>query len=378
MPDESLIRRLAQIYAGETIRHPHLKPVTLAQWMLESGRGTSDLATLHYNFGGLKWRPEMGLFATRVMYQAHDGLDAYCKFATLENFVAGYWAFIGRAPYSGWEMHVATPQDYIRFIGPIYTPSASYADRVLALLGEATEMLDDVTTAPSASAGAKDIGTIVLDPGHGGVAKLGGSSPNNAVSVSGVKEKKLALDFCLILRDLLISQAAAAGQKINVVLTRTTDVNVGIAQRAALAGTSRAKAFVCLHFNGGVATAQGAETYFAAASNGNTNEADDKAFALAVHAGLFAGMKAIHPGAKDRGVKPDTQSGPGVMGVLRDTALGNTTRPNKCVAAYIEAEFITNPTIDKLLVSGPDAIKNRTAVMASVAKAIRGHMAANP
>src|SRR5688572_13112534 len=378
MPDETLIRRLAQVYAGESIRYPHLKAVTLAQWMLESGRGTSNLAKLHYNFGGLKWRSEMGLFATRVMYTAHDGPDAYCKFATLENFIAGYWAFIGRAPYSGWETQVGTPQEYIRFIGPIYTPTPGYANSVLALLGEATEMLDDVTLAPTASTGATDIGTIVLDPGHGGVAKLGGSSPNNAVSVFGVKEKKLALDFCLILRDLLVSQATAAGQKINVVMTRTTDVNVGIAQRAALAGTSKAKALVCLHFNGAAATVQGAETFYAAAANGNTSEADDKAFALAVHAGLIAGMKSIHPGAKDRGVKPDTLSGPGVMGVLRDTALGNTTRPDKCVAAYIEAEFITNPTIDKLLVSGPNAIANRTSVMASVAKAIRGYMAANP
>lgn len=228
------------------------------------------------------------------------------------------------------------------------------------------------------AAGMCDIGTIVLDPGHGGTATVGGSSPNNAVSVSGVKEKVLALDFCFVLRDALVRQAAAAGQRINVVLTRTTDVNLGIAQRAALAGTSKAKAFVCLHFNGGAAAAQGAETFYAAAANGNANEADDRAFAAAVHAGLIAGMKAIHPGARDRGVKPDTQSGPGVMGVLRDTALGNATRPNKCVAAYVEAEFITNPTIDRLLVSGPDAVANRTMVMASVATALRGYMAARP
>ncbi|MBO9622249.1 MAG: N-acetylmuramoyl-L-alanine amidase [Sphingomonas sp.] len=376
MPNEPLISRLAQVYAGETIRYPHLKPVTLAQWLLESGRGTSDLAKLHYNFGGLKWRPEMGLFATRVLYNAHDGQDAYCKFATLENFIAGYWAFIGRAPYSGWETHVATPADYIRFIGPIYTPKPGYADDVLGLVPEAATLLDAGAGAGAASSGGTDIGTIVLDPGHGGEAPLGGSSPNNAISASGVKEKKLALDFCLILRDELIRQAKAAGQRINVVMTRTTDVNVGIAQRAALAGSSKAEAFVCLHFNGGAPSAQGAETYYAAAANGNSNEAEDKAFATAVHAGLIAGMRAIHPQARDRGVKPDTQSGPGAMGVLRDAALGNTTRPKKCVAAYIEAEFITNRTIDQLLVSGPDAVPNRTKVMASVAKAIRTYMAA--
>ncbi|MEG3089139.1 N-acetylmuramoyl-L-alanine amidase [Sphingomonas sp. PB4P5] len=378
MAESKLINRLALIYAGVPIRHSHLKSVTLAQWMLESGRGQSDLAQLHYNFGGLKWPPEMALFATKVMYQAHDGLEAYCKFATLEHFIAGYWAFIGRAPYSGWETHIATPEDYIRFIGPIYTPKPSYAADVIRLMPEAATLLDAPPPALTASAnGAVDIGTIVLDPGHGGEAKLGGSSPNNAISVCGVKEKKLALDFCFILRDQLLAQARAAGQKIDVVMTRTTDVNVGIADRAALAGRNKAKAFVCLHFNGGPPQAKGAETYYAAAANGNLNEAEDKAFANIVHSGLMTGMRAINPAAVDRGVKPDTVSGPGVMGVLRDTALGNTARPKKCVAAYIEAEFITNPTIDKLLVCGPEAILNRTKVLSAVAKAIRTHMAAH-
>jgi N-acetylmuramoyl-L-alanine amidase len=377
MVDSELIVRLAQIYDGEPIRHPQLKSVTLAQWLLESGRGTSDLAKLHYNFGGLKWRPEMALFATRVMYEAHDGRDAYCKFATLENFIAGYWAFIARPPYSGWETHVATPEEYIRFIGPIYTPKPSYSSDVLGLMDEAARLLDTAGTAAAATAGTVDIGTIVLDPGHGGEVRIGGSSPNNATSVSGVKEKKLALDFCFILRDQLLTQSRAAGETLDVVMTRTSDVNVGIADRAALAGRSKAKAFVCLHFNGGAPAAKGAETFFAAAANGNVNEAEDKAFATAVHGGLLAGLKAINPAAVDRGVKPDTQTGPRVLGVLRDTALGNISRYKKCLGAYIEAEFITNPTIDKLLISGPNAIPNRTKVMAEVAKAIRTHVAAH-
>jgi N-acetylmuramoyl-L-alanine amidase len=84
MPAEkTLIERLATVYAGEKIRHPRLRAVTFAQWLLESGRGTSDLAKLHYNFGGLKWRPEMAGYATEIQYDASDGVDQYCKFATL-------------------------------------------------------------------------------------------------------------------------------------------------------------------------------------------------------------------------------------------------------------------------------------------------------
>jgi N-acetylmuramoyl-L-alanine amidase len=198
MPETSLIKRLATIYALEHIRHPQLKAVTLAQWLLESGRGTSDLAKLHYNFGGLKWRPEMGLFATKIRYQAHDGADDYCKFASLESFISGYWAFIGRPPYSGWEQHVATGEDYIRYIGKTYTPKPSYPDDVLGLVAEAKALLFDgaASNGSVASSGKKDIGTIILDPGHGGNTNVAGSSANNATSVSGVKEKKLTLDFC--------------------------------------------------------------------------------------------------------------------------------------------------------------------------------------
>ncbi len=380
MPDLSLIKRLAQVYAGENIRYPHLKSVTLAQWLLESARGGSDLAKLHYNFGGLKWRPEMAAHATKVKYPAHDGEDFYCKFATLENFIRGYWVFINRAPYSGWEMHASTPEKYIRFIGPIYTPPADYPDKVLALMPEAAKLLSEGAASNAlSSAGAKNLGTLVLDPGHGGETVVGGSSPNNAISFSGVKEKKLTLDFCLILRDELLKQAQAANQKINVVLTRTTDENKGINQRAAMAGANNARGFVCLHFNGHKdRTITGAETFYATQSNGNVNEAEDKAFAGVVHAGLIAGMKSVNPGAKDRGLKPDTATTHGVLGVLRDTALGNIGKPKKCLGAYIEAEFITNKQIDTLLVSGPDAVPNRTKVMAAVAKAIRGHLAGLP
>lgn len=376
---DTLIRRLAEIYAGETIRHANLKTVTLAQWMLESGRGTSDLATQHYNFGGLKWRPEMAAFATRVLYQAHDGLDAYCKFATLENFIAGYWAFIARAPYSGWEAHVDTPQDYINFIGPIYTPKKGYAAAVLTLMGEAQALLDTPSEehAPP-SAGATDIGTIVLDPGHGGTVKVGGSSPNNAISLSGVKEKKLALDFCFILRDRILARAGEAAFKANVVLTRTTDVNLGIADRAAFAGKSGAKALICLHFNGMPDhTIRGAETYYSDAAHGNQNLAADKVFATAMHRAWIKGLRSVDPAAKDRGVKPESNSGPGGLGILHDHALGNDTRTDKCVGAYIEGEFITNPTVENLLISGPDAIGNRTKALDVLAAAIVDYLRQN-
>ena len=44
----------------------------------------------------------------------------------------------------------------------------------------------------------------------------------------------------------------------------------------------------------------------------------------------------------------------------------------------MEVEYITNPNVEALLVSGPDVIANRTKIMAAVATAIRGHMRAMP
>jgi N-acetylmuramoyl-L-alanine amidase len=224
-----------------------------------------------------------------------------------------------------------------------------------------------------------NLGAIVLDPGHGGTATVGGSSPNNAKSISGELEKNLALDFCKTLKSELEAQAASAGDSVDVFLTRDTDVNVGIADRAKMAGANSAKLFLSLHFNGfHKPAARGPETFYGAASNGNINVAADKAFAEKVHKGLLDGIRSVDPTVTDRGVKTDDKTGPGRLGTLSDVSSGNVTRAKKCSAAYIEAEFITNPTVEKVLISGPGAPANRAKVLASVAKAMLEHIKTVP
>lgn len=374
MPPSPLLTRLASLYSQEDIRYPHLKEVTLAQWLLESARAGSDLAQDHYNFGGLKWRPEMAPYATKISYQAHDGEDFYCKFATVESFIDGYWAFINRAPYSGWEEHTTSAEDYIRFVGPIYTPTPGYADTVLSLVPEARTLLSDggsnggSTTLPS-------LGTVVIDPGHGGTQTVGDSSPNNAISFTGVKEKKLTLDFCLILKDALQRAAASKNKQVKVVLTRTADVNVGIVARANVAASNRADLFLCLHFNGSSNTnTRGIETFFRAQSNVNLNLNEDVEFANKVNKSLFDSLKSIDTGAVNRGVKPDTQTIHGRLGVMNDNSLGNANRPDKCRSCYVELEFITNPSVDKLLISGPNALQNRGLLMDNLAKTVADYL----
>lgn len=124
------------------IKYPQLKAAQLAQAILECGRGKSELFLLHNNPYGLKWRKEMSACATSVRYTAHDGLDDYCKFESLQDAVEGYWVFIGRSPYAGWERYANSPSDYLKFIVDAgYCPDKGYVDKVIKLLPEAIALL---------------------------------------------------------------------------------------------------------------------------------------------------------------------------------------------------------------------------------------------
>ena len=97
---------------------------------------------------------------------------------------------------------------------------------------------------------------VVIDPGHGGMGTVGGSSGNNATSPSGLLEKDLTL---AVARHAEVT-LGARGHSVR--LTRTADVNLSLVDRAAVARSARADAFVSIHFNGfGDTTVQGTETW---------------------------------------------------------------------------------------------------------------------
>lgn len=94
----------------------------------------------------------------------------------------------------------------------------------------------------------------VIDPGHGG-------DQEGAVSPAGEKEKDLALDLALRISRRL----KALGAK--VILTRTGDIAVPLANRPALATALGADVFVSVHLNSMPTAEQrrrfsGVETYF--------------------------------------------------------------------------------------------------------------------
>jgi len=104
------------------------------------------------------------------------------------------------------------------------------------------------------------MGIMVIDPGHGGDSRLGGSSPNNARGPSGLLEKTATLEIARRLVPLLEAKHHSA------ILTRTADVNVGLAARARVARDHKADAFVSIHFNGFNERTQGTETFVHARS----------------------------------------------------------------------------------------------------------------
>ena len=135
--------QLVKLYADMDIEFPHLKTITVAQWLHESGKGTSDLFLKFNNSGGLKWREEMAPYGTSVSYKAHDGVDYYVAFKDLENFIRGYWRFIDRSPYNGWRNHIADPKKYIKFLHDCkYATDAKYLDGVYKHIPEAHALME--------------------------------------------------------------------------------------------------------------------------------------------------------------------------------------------------------------------------------------------
>jgi len=101
--------------------------------------------------------------------------------------------------------------------------------------------------------------TIVVDPGHGG------SDPGAIGKVLGVTDANVGLTVGQKLRDLLEAQGAT------VIMTRDSDVRVGLNDRPAMANKVEADLFVSIHANSATnTTANGIQVYYyAPSSNAN-------------------------------------------------------------------------------------------------------------
>ncbi|HIK05649.1 MAG TPA: glucosaminidase domain-containing protein [Trichormus sp. M33_DOE_039] len=126
-----------------------IKEVTLAQWLLESGRATSDLASKANNFAGLKWRnPDMKGFAEPLKIPVPSETEEveFCRFTDIDAFIVGYWKFLTRSPYKGLEEHTNTPENFIGFLkSKGYSSDPDYIPKVVKLLPEAQKFLTNAS-----------------------------------------------------------------------------------------------------------------------------------------------------------------------------------------------------------------------------------------
>src|SRR5690242_4887039 len=146
----------------------------------------------------------------------------------------------------------------------------------------------------------------VVDPGHGG-------GQEGAISPAGEKEKDLALEIARRIAARLKAQGA------RVVLTRTGDIEVPLANRAAIANAIRADLFVSIHLNS-MATDEarrqtsGVETYFLSAG-----ATDSRANAVAAreNADRLAGEPERDPADPVSAILADLQDQASLAGASR-------------------------------------------------------------
>lgn len=203
-------------------------------------------------------------------------------------------------------------------------------------------------------------GTVVLDAGHGGTEKIGGSSPNNAKSPSGVMEKDVTLDLVRKTRDALRKLATDGKHDVRIFLTRNDDTNLGLSDRARLAKQTDADLFLSIHCNASDAhNARGVETLIRPEEHDNPNYEDDLAFARTIQTAVFTAVRHRDPKTRDRRVKDQR------LGVLDDAFLARKTK-----ACLVEVEFIDRTDVDELLNTGPNAMALRTEIAEALAGAL--------
>lgn len=156
--------------------------------------------------------------------------------------------------------------------------------------------------------------TVVIDAGHGG-------KDSGAVGVDGTREKELALDTARRVESLLTERG------YQVIMTRSRDEYIQLANRAKIANTANADIFLSIHFNSaGSDKAKGIEVLYASENNVSRKKeaGDQRRLADEV-------LKCIlkETGLNNRGIKNRPE-----LAVLRLTDMN---------AALVEGGFMSNP-----------------------------------
>lgn len=72
--------------------------------------------------------------------------EGYCHFPSPRAFIRGYWAFLERGRYIGWERYSDTPMEFIRMLWEGgYAAAPNHIDLVARRLAKSKRLLEDST-----------------------------------------------------------------------------------------------------------------------------------------------------------------------------------------------------------------------------------------
>ena len=178
---------------------------------------------------------------------------------------------------------------------------------------------------------------VVIDPGHGG-------PDPGAIGIGGLRETDVVLDICLQMARLLQARG------VQVLMTRTSEVDVDLPPRVSLANSSGADLFVSVHANAlsmARPDVNGIETFYFEGAG---------ASARRLAAALQQQMVAISPGSPDRGVRT------GRFFVIRRTVMPS---------ALVEMGFLTGSLDSRRLADASFRRSMALGLSAGVLNALR-------
>ncbi|GIO09685.1 hypothetical protein J31TS6_57130 [Brevibacillus reuszeri] len=249
MNQKAFIETIAALAVQEMARSGIPASLTIAQAILESGWGASELAVNANNLFGIKGTGPAGSYE-KVSDEVVNGKKIQKK-STFRK-------------YNNWTESIRDHTDFL--LKPIYAKviGANWkaACQVVYDAGYATDpeyvqkLIDriirynlnqyDKETNPMSTP------TLIIDPGHGGT--------DPGASGNGMKEKDINLQISLY------QYARFQALGVPVILTRTTDISLTPEQRTKLVRDSGAKYCISNHINAG--GGDGAETIYSIHSDG--------------------------------------------------------------------------------------------------------------
>ena len=230
----------------------------IAQAILESARGTSELAVKAHNYFGLKYKAGRCPSASGVYYKQGSEQNAdgtyttsamqWCKFDDMEDCVIGYFDFINIARYANLK-GVTDPQLYLeRIKADGYATSLKYVENLL-------KVIETYNLTQYDGKEAEEMPKIIaLDAGHG--MNTAGKRCMKSIDANETREWYLNDRISDRVEELLSNYDC----KVVRVGDTTGKNDISLAKRVDTAKNINADVYVSVHHNAGIYGGSGGGT----------------------------------------------------------------------------------------------------------------------